>query len=897
MQSVQPNKARSLNAAARTLVEAHRQKPAAQGWRYGIGVAVETICKTFVSCPDEAGTVLEKLMSAERLAQFPHEDLWALSKSIQYLPAEGSPIVVRLFEAAFADEPVPGKWEQFGSVILPMQIQSSDQWNSIHHQLAEYYGRCDGRNAAVLTDAACIAWSSISRRRSRNGRAQEEWPTVIATVEFRGKSCRLIQDYSYIWQRNFEPEEDRILARFENYLREWAAAGDVTRLNTALDKLVGRDQSALMWSVFMKAGAEHPKTLGGLLATLLNDPTFLINPDYSYAATELLAALHKEGDHTVRDHLETLILHLPQNAPLHKDEERVPTPPRFEHAQNRLLGALAEENIVQPTLLDLWRTKNSANVLRQNLQPEGVRITEHTFSEEELIGRQGINLQTPENKRMFLLREALKPFLASDKSSFDVRHVERNWNIINRCEQATESYATQEPQMANDLRGHLVGACEKIAQFADWPPNSARWKIVRRVLLKGASDPDPPPDNPDGTQDSCSAWGWPAPRVDAARGLLLLIADVGKADADISTALKALTRDKSGPVRFNLASGLPILANSAPVLMWELIGILVAEEQHYSVLDAVTHSLDWLWPKNAKDVLSRLRTISAQAADAPVGHAIHVSLAHAHLFQFLRTGRTESEQYIAGLIERCGDERESKALLGQLHTCRVGGWMTAGDAVTEDIEADCMRTRTWGFLSNLLASTQVKLVEHRSIWLQLRDAGKLDSPEIDEVRGDIDRLARLVDAIAMQLYFASGAFADKGDNNEDKLTAEQLLRFWKEASPLLKALAEEPHPHTAYHLVQALDHLLPCDPEQVFLLAVHAIRTSCTAGFQHESLAVDEVVKIVQRVLADHRDIFRGKVGTESRCLVGLLDVLDLFVEAGWPQARQLTHRLEEIYR
>ena len=58
-----------------------------------------------------------------------------------------------------------------------------------------------------------------------------------------------------------------------------------------------------------------------------------------------------------------------------------------------------------------------------------------------------------------------------------------------------------------------------------------------------------------------------------------------------------------------------------------------------------------------------------------------------------------------------------------------------------------------------------------------------------------------------------------------------------------------------------------------------------------------EVVKLIQRALADHRDIFQSWNGQESECLVALLKVLDLFVEAGWSEARQLTHRLEEIYR
>jgi hypothetical protein len=100
-----------------------------------------------------------------------------------------------------------------------------------------------------------------------------------------------------------------------------------------------------------------------------------------------------------------------------------------------------------------------------------------------------------------------------------------------------------------------------------------------------------------------------------------------------------------------------------------------------------------------------------------------------------------------------------------------------------------------------------------------------------------------------------------------------------------------------YHLIQTFRHLLPCAPGEIFLMAAQSIRNSSKAGFQNESLAVGEVVKLIQAVLADYRDLFKPGSGREAECLRALLEMLDLFVEAGWPEARQLTHRLEEIYR
>jgi hypothetical protein len=263
----------------------------------------------------------------------------------------------------------------------------------------------------------------------------------------------------------------------------------------------------------------------------------------------------------------------------------------------------------------------------------------------------------------------------------------------------------------------------------------------------------------------------------------------------------------------------------------------------------------------------------------------------------LRNGDPECRSFIEDLVAECDSQRAGHALLTGLHACRAGGWLTAGDAVALDPKADEARRRTWVFFAELLAASQAKLLQHRGELQKLAQQGEADGETGKDMRAKMNRAMQLVDGIAMQLFFASGAFQEKTDKNEKPLGAPQLRRFWQESAPLFQALASELHPHTAYHLVQTFQHLLPCAPAEIFLLATKSILSSGTVGFQYESLAIGEVVKLIQRVLADHRDIFRGGTGGESECLAALLRVLDLFVEAGWAEARQLTHRLEEIYK
>jgi hypothetical protein len=57
-------------------------------------------------------------------------------------------------------------------------------------------------------------------------------------------------------------------------------------------------------------------------------------------------------------------------------------------------------------------------------------------------------------------------------------------------------------------------------------------------------------------------------------------------------------------------------------------------------------------------------------------------------------------------------------------------------------------------------------------------------------------------------------------------------------------------------------------------------------------MALEEVVKLVELILADYRD----KVQDEAS-IKNLLELLDAFVEVGWPQALSLVWRLDEIYR
>lgn len=889
---------RALNFAARALLRIYLKKPVNKGWAYCALVAIEAICRTFSSAPAESEAILLEMMAPARMAEFPHDELFRLAHKLEHVGPTGSRVVERAFAYAFGSQPEYGKWQQFGTAILPMNMQLSDHWNGVRYALAAFYEKGKNLSPALAASLMCIAANAAARGEGRGfGRRAVD---VIGAISFRGCGCELIEDFSHVWGRGDHPsdhEAARIVRSFSNSLKSWADNGDGAAIDEALDVLAARAGTAWLWSVVMEVGADSPTTLGVKLMPFAQSPLVLVHMDYCYAATRLFGALHHTGDSKTRERFEQIVMQLTSLASA--DESARPMYRReiLEHAQNRLLGALVESEIFLPEAAALLRSRREADVLVENRRREAPRGGFVKMEPEDRLAAEGITLKDQSDRNLFQLRERLKKAFPDDRKQLRAVHAERSWKLLLECERATRKQPEENNSMTQELWGHLVIASSNLVHCADWPATSKRWAFIRGILLRAARDPVPRKDDSEvDPNTSWPAWGVPAPRVDAARGLPMLAYRLGRVDRPMESALVQLSRDLSLPVRFNYADHLTALWKPAPVLLWRIIDSIIEHERFFCVLDPLTSSVDWLVHQSREAALVRLAGIAKRAEGAAPKNHIHERLAASYLFDYLRTGDVRSEAHILALMEKCDTELGHDAIAPLLHECRVGGWLTGGSPEPADKKAEERRARTWSFLRRLLAKAQEKWRSRQKQW---KEQGPFEGEAFKEYHAATKPAMQMIDDVAMQLYFASGAYDEKrtGNQVEEKLDTARTKRFWLEAQPLFGELVKEWHPHTIYHVVQTLEHLMPYDPRLVFMLATNAIRSSAEVGFQHEHLAVGEVVKLIQRALADHREIFQTSGQERSECLDALLLVLDIFVEAGWPEARQITYRLEEIYR
>lgn len=158
----------------------------------------------------------------------------------------------------------------------------------------------------------------------------------------------------------------------------------------------------------------------------------------------------------------------------------------------------------------------------------------------------------------------------------------------------------------------------------------------------------------------------------------------------------------------------------------------------------------------------------------------------------------------------------------------------------------------------------------------------------------------VINDAVMRIYFAADINPSLRQRKEHPLSDEKRVKFFQDALPVLeKVLSFGRQPETgmllaptAHHFMELLNGVLRYDPRLVLRMAAEGVTCSKRFNYNLDSMAMSETVKLVESILVDHRESVQ-----EEASIKNLLELLDAFVEAGWPEALNLVWRLDEIYR
>jgi hypothetical protein len=837
-------------------------------------VAVPLVAKTYSTDLEKSRTLLRSVLSLTTQSNFPIDCVYRLTDEVDRIIPHDPEFVAQVYEVVFEHEEMSEEKTNMGGPVLTLISNRRQDYDGCQYQLIQVFPRFLATAPVVATRAAIRALNSWALRRHvlphiKEGHTLE---SLTQTFDFRGKKARYVPDMSAIWDESHYPDQPlQIAANLFHHIDEIADKADVTTLESLLDVMTDEIRAAFLWQRLLFAGAKRPAVFANLLWELCLAPPMSLENDTLVALGAFLESAGPFFSDAQLAEIEKCVLAIPQHR---EKEDKIEF---YERRRDRLLGRLPRERLVTKEGKELRERMEAMNAVPEN-QPLYQFSSEWSdFTEDELLREQGAKPDAAENKALRALYEPLRAF--STKWTNKVAPPEELKLLL---PQANKLFAALHDDCAAD-EPVIAAAWQRVAEYAHalgrriTGADTDEYRFVRKVLLESGNQATTELEGETDLNWETAAWS-PTPIHEAAQSLPWLT-HFG-ADPEILQTIKKLASSKIPSVRFLLASELWRLNENAAQLGWELLSNFAAREPNAVVLDGVTASTWNLTSRDKSQSLAIVQTLFGRINEFSL-KAGFIDDVIAMLIDF---AMWDNDSWAISIVNSWRAAPISSAPFVGMAGRRLISYITPyQDRRTFESAR--------GTLIDIIGS-----IESASAALK-----SLPPEEWTEAnRTVLHQLYDVIDQAILRIYFAADVDPNLRARKEHPLNDDQRQRFFYDVLVILErivafALDEKAgilFAPTAHHFIQLINGVIKYDPRAALRLASEVVRASKPFNYNLDSLAMKEVVRLVESVLADYRSEIQ-----DEQSIRFLLNLLDAFVEAGWPDALQLVWRLDEIYR
>ncbi|MBU5206333.1 ATP-binding protein [Bacillus safensis] len=871
------NQINRIGIASRRFLEEVIDKPE-HDWT--INSAITCVCRTFSSHIDESERLLRKFLDPERIKERGYKELPALARELPMLYKYSPSFVKDVYCSAFLHEENSKEVTSLGaSQILPLQSNRRQDFNHVLWQLSEDF--LDFlENAplyAVHTLINVIDNYVLSKHSSRMSEKE-------LSFEYGEKKGTYRSDLSYIWDTGSYNDDNQLkmLNSFQKYMIKFGNNERKKELRTSIvNLLLTHNKSAVIWKRLIKSGNRCPESLGYEIRELAWAIPILIGNDTSKEIGDLITVIYPFISRPEREKIEVTILSTANECSLNNKEV-------LQNTVKKLIGCIPS---------DLVESDEAKQFIEQSLDKGGLPSNNALFhlewedsdplDENESLKEQGVPIEEKENQHIQRLKIPIKEFIErSSTSAISIGDIEIIMPTLQELKSSLD--LADEKGVHERLQEHawdnLTKGCSIISNREEVLKNLKIGQFVKEVVIKCSQHCKPVlhPGEEEAFENSVG-WGIPAPRIQAAIGVINIAKYETYMDEELKNTIKSLITDPVPAVRFNLVSNLKMLCENHEDFMWEMIMLVAQNESNYSILrELVASSLFPLINKNNEKVMDLLTKIYYKTKGERKGGDLRNACLTTFLNQFLEKEDLISRNIIYSIIERPQVYfGENLHLISSLRSLLVIGSV---EQINE--HHNKIRNNSWELLEGIVSNT---LKGYKELQSSYKDKGQLADPESQQ----INDLARIADSACKNVYFASGAYDEKKQQEKNNALTVFHKRFWEEACAVMEMLSEFGIPSITHKLLQTLEFLAPLNPSVVFKQIGKVVMSGEKGGYQFESLGVSLIVKLIERYLAEFRSIFieesdNGRI---------LLLILDVFVTVGWPESRRLTYRLDQLFR
>lgn len=836
-----------------------------QAWADALGAswATRLVVKTYCTDPERSRTLLRPILDSLGEKTLSVEYVRHIVSNIDAIWPCDPALVAEIYERVLGHKETSTEATPMGTPVLPMTSNRRQDFDMCVYELNEHYGEFLAANDVHALAGGVKAIDQFVERDHVQPYINEGYTLddLTQSFHFGARDALYANDMSESWRASsYQDEELRIADRIFQYIEQAAGAGDARAIDLALDVLVQHARMAFWWAGLLALGARHSQIFAQRLFPLCVAEPMLAGSATIKQVTDFIAAAYPYWRPEQREAVERAVLLLGGDE---KDEEW-----RTRRRQ-RLLGLIPEELFATQDARDVRLAMAKSGEKPTNEPLVRFNFSHGSFGETEWLREQGADPEKPSNKH---LREVAAPLEAFDKEWQNATPtpdaVAAVLPVIEESLRLLERGGVDDPIVA--MARTRIATTAMLAARA-LKPNEPGFGFIRATLLDAARHPLVEGDEARNDDRDYPAWSS-RPETEAAQGLPWIA--LRQPDKETLDAIEAMVRNPDAIIRYLVVRELFRISEVASEQFWRLIDDRVANDNASIVRLAICESLARVAGRDQQrvaDAARKLWTVLPQ--DRSKRSEFRDILLDIVIWLRLERADGWARQALDALAQTpMANPSLLHAAVFQLWHKAIPSRLATHRAAVEDVVA---------FVSTAVHQTCGVLRE--------RDRAN-DGRDAEQLK----QLYGVIDESVAHVYFC----LSREHSRDGNATPEARRDFFALVAPVLDEILDFGLDRgfvlalTVHHFMELLNEVVSFDARRAVIMAARAARAGEGANYNIDSLAIREVVQLVERILADHRSDVQ-----DAEPLQALMDLLDVFAATGWPEAIQLVWRLDDLFR
>ena len=856
--------------------------------RFAGTCAVPLVVNTYGTNVEKSRGLLRGVLELTRQPNFPINPLMRLAMDIDKVWPHDPEFVLLIYSMVFTHYETSEETTELplSGPVLPLASTRRQDYQSCQYRLIKHFPKFLRSNPFIATKAGIrsLNYFIVASHIARNDNKGVTIEDLTKTFTFCGKFAYIVEDHSYIWDAGkYQDESIEMADELFRFIEELAVSEDTLSLLDSLLVIFGEEvRVAFFWKRLLNTGTKYPVVFAPRIRELCIAKPLLLSDATIY---ELCLFLQKAAPAFSPEQLlgiENTIMALPQEA----DDENLRRD-TLERRRDRLMARIPLDLVRSEEGKSIRERMNRTGKIPENEPLFTFEARSEPFSEEQWLQEQGVDTTSPKNRQLQRFYERIEDFTSEWRNRSDGPS-ENTVSVI--LPVLKEVYACLKGTVGADKEvvdstWNKLATCAAILSRVAHESQDDIYFFCRELLLRCARHELPKPDPSYDAKFDFPAYS-PLPRHEAAHGLTRLLTK--GSDPEILDEIEKLADDPVPSVRMVLATGLSAVYVTSPLGYWRIVENLAESETNGVVLDHVYLSLFQVLAEEREEEEKTTRLMNVMLRRSLGG-----------------TGSFEPSDSFTNMLMFLAISRESAWACDTLRGIFLKDPVRFAKFLTQAVHY------TSKYLNpiNLTSAVARRKAEQAIVWLEeivrvatngVRELcatceGRWSKESEEKIRDTYT----VIDRAIMHLYLNVAHRSDDPETEDEEITDEMRCIFYRKITPLMVLVVNFAQSRngvmfapTAHQFMELLTSFLKCDPREVLRLAASVARSSQQTGFNLDSLAVAEVVKFVEIVLADHRSEVR-----EGQALEDLLNLLDIFSEVGWSEALRVVWRLDEVFR